>query len=910
MLVNAKRTFSLPAGYTDWSSLAVRAYVQGTSNPARVYSKSGALLSADGKISLTTAGVMDVWLVDTVAYKIDLYNVVTGYVLATDLEYEPSAIGGDTGSGSSSGLSAADLRKLAPWFKGGIAGKRINGQGDSTMWQMDPMRIINIDGSQNHIQDWFVPLRDVTMWNHGSNGAPFDFFVSQGDLDTAAAAKDDLYWIRYGLNDGRIAGAGLGLYGSPSNITWALWFQGLMQTTVTKIKAARADACIVFQMPNAATTDCIYMINGTSVQAMMDGLRLAYRGDPALGVPNPETFGENVLVLDTAGFTWPEKAMVSQNNFLQNTLPGGDGLHPTNGGYEQDAWVFGYLVQGPAADTILSGAQARQLAAVERVVSKGWQANVSNAKAVIDSGEYYPVYTGVITLNDFGVVDMGIGPVNGAGTEASGSDANGTLQAVRPAGLALDDVVVFGQGTNAFVRRVTNIGQFFLVASSIRWQGTFIDGSVIPTALPVGTSCIIYRHKYAHSTAARKNALKQVSAFPIERRSAKKNMVRFQVVSATVGSLTIRTIAKEVSDDSGIEAANLTLSATDRLCLAGVECSNNTADGDNFGLLLTGATFAASGSQMTITMAGVDFTNRLAQQGMIMTGPTLPPVPALSPASGNSVFVKNTAKSVDVASALYTTLASVASVTPSLPAGLSATITGSGTKLTVSGTASNTAASTAYTIVVNKTGGGTLTYTLTMGVLISEYVFDVTFNGLVGDTSLTDAAGAVWTKTGGATLNGVVPSGGGFQTVTAGVLAAAVLGTGDFSFEMTYSTSATDVTFWDMGTALGLPLGAGTNGGSNPMAVYDDGTTLQQAAMAPLGSNFSSGTVQTLKWRREGGRQKVSINGTDMSWAEVANSKNYSTAPTKIQLGLNQATPASRPFIGTIISARLKVGSV
>lgn len=911
MLVNAKRTFSLPAGYADWSSLAVRAYIHGTSNPARVYSRSGALLNSDGKISLSSTGEMDVWLVDTVAYKLDLYNVVSGYVLATDPEYEPSALaseGGGTGGGGG-GTPIVDLRKLAPWFKGGIAGKRINGRGDSTMWQMDPFQIIRIDGSLNHIQDWFVPLRSVTMWNYGSNGAPFDSFVHAGELDAAAAMKDDLYWIRYGLNDGRIAGAGLGTYGSPSNITFALYIQGLIQTTITKIKEQRSDACIVFQMPNGATVDCAYMINGTSVQAMMDGLRLAFRGDPALGVPDPETFGENVLMIDTMAFTWPERAMVSVNNFLQNSAST-DGLHPTNGGYEQDAWVFGYLTQGPAADEIISTGQARQLAAREQVISKGWTLDSRNPDAVVNSGEYYPLYTGVIALNDFGVVDMGIGPVLGAGKDASGSDDSGTLQTVRPAGLALDDVVIFGTGEDAIISRVKNVGTYFLINSTIRWQGTFIDGTAPPTSLPVGTDCVIYRHKYAHSTGARKNALKLESLFPIERRIAKRNMVRFQVVSATVGSLTVRSIANEVSSDSGIDVAHLTPLTTDRLCLAGVECSNNTADFDNFGLLLSGATFSASGNQLTITMAGVDFTNRLAEQGFLMTGQTAPPIPALAPSSGNAVFVKNTAKSVDVATAQYTTLSSVASVTPALPSGLSATITGTGTKLTVGGTATGTAAATDYTIVVNKAGGGTLTFTLSASVLLSEYVFDVTFNGASGDTSLTDAAGAVWTRIGGATLDGVVPSGGGFQTVTPSVLTAALLGMSDFSVEFRITTSTPNVTFWDLGTALGLPLGRGLSGDSNPSLNFIDGTISASAVMAPFGENFMKGVPVTLKMRRESGVVKLSVNGGDMSWGDTADTTNYSSSPTKITLGQRQSLTTENPFIGTIHWARLKVGSV
>lgn len=511
---------------------------------------------------------------------------------------------------------AKDLRKLAPWFQGGLDGKECDWLGDSTTWQQDPATIIRIGGGMGMLQDWHVPLRATKQYNWGENGQTMQAFVmSGGSLATAAARKRDMYVICYGLNDFRVAGPGLGLYGTPSNIESALTFQGYMRTAVAAIRAQRSDAVIIFRMPNSATEDSFYVTGGTDPQAMMDVLRLAYRGDPALGVPSPETFGEHILVFDSMGMAMPERELISVNPLLQN-FQGGDGLHPGNTGYSQMMWPLGLLMSGPAASTITSAEQSRQLAAREQAISKGWQTDRAALDAVLYSGEYYPVYTGAIGLKDASFVDVYIGPVAGAGRDATGSDASGSVQQVRPAGLALDDVVVFGTGENATAFRVKHIGTYFLIHSSIRFSGTFMDGKPLPTALD--GEFVIYRHRYAHSTAMRKNEIERTGDTPVARNEAFANAIRFCVVDASVGSITVRAIANERGAQSDMDITQHNWSTSDRLCLAGVEAGSSGSF--DFGLSLDDATFVKSGFQVTVNKPGIDFTNRLGDQGFVLSG--------------------------------------------------------------------------------------------------------------------------------------------------------------------------------------------------------------------------------------------------------------------------------------------------
>jgi len=93
-----------------------------------------------------------------------------------------------------------------------------------------------------------------------------------------------------------------------------------------------------------------------------------------------------------------------------------------------------------------------------------------------------------------------------------------------------------------------------------------------------------------------------------------------------------------------------------------------------------------------------------------------PATPYLSSTSGSQSYTVAVAKSVDLATVANGVLGTIASVTPALPSGVAASVTGSGTKLTVAGTASAAVASTSYVIVVNVVGGGTLSYTLSLTV--------------------------------------------------------------------------------------------------------------------------------------------------------------------------------------------------
>jgi len=528
-------------------------------------------------------------------------GVVGQVPMKTSGGYAWTTVSGGGGGGS----AVVDLRKLAPLYAGGLDGKVCDHLGDSTVWQLDPTEIVKINGTQGLLQQWFPELRGMVHRNYGENGQTMQAFIT-GSLPTAAARKSDAYVVCYGLNDERIQ-VGLGAYNSAANIAEALRLQGFMRTIVTTIKGQRADACILFRMPNPATVDSFYLGNGQTAQKMNDVLRLAYRGDPALGVPSPETFGDNVLVFDTMAVAMPPNALVSVNQFLQSP---NDGLHPGNDGYYQIMWPIGYLMSGPAASSITSEAHARQLAAREKAIAAGWAAEKLSLETVLYSDEWYPAYNLELGLNAFGVIDLFIGPGN-ATDSATGSNGLGNVQQNNPAGLSFDDVVVWGTGVGATLMSVRDIGDFNMGDGSLRFTGTFLDGVAVPTT--VSGRGIVYRHRYAHSTAARRNALALASKTPVERAGAFPNAIRFCVMGATVGTLTVRAIGGEVGAQSGLDASEHAWSVSDRLALAGVEYSQN-------GMPLTGATFVKSGHEVVITLAGYDFTNRCGDQGFVLAG--------------------------------------------------------------------------------------------------------------------------------------------------------------------------------------------------------------------------------------------------------------------------------------------------
>ena len=286
--------------------------------------------------------------------------------------------------------------------------------------------------------------------------------------------------------------------------------------------------------------------------------------------------------------------------------------------------------------------------------------------------------------------------------------------------------------------------------------------------------------------------------------------------------------------------------------------------------------------------------------------------PALSATSGSQSATVGVAKSVDLATAVDCTLASIASVTPALPAGLSATVGTSGTKIHLGGTGTAATASASYVIVANVTGGGTLTFTLTLVVAAASTgtVFDVNFSAVSSSaTSHTDSTGTVWTPTGGATLNGVIPSGGSIETVTSATLAAAALGTGPYQLEVSFTTTKAGITLWDLGAAIGLPIGSASDGGTAAKSnFWSSSAGYHQALMTPLSTDFASGSPITVKWfRNTDGTSGMAI-WTTMGWANFTDTHSYG-APAKITLGLEQGSTTADTFVGTIISAKLKKSS-
>jgi len=512
-----------------------------------------------------------------------------------------------SGGGSS---EVVDQRKLAPLFKNSLTGKFCDFIGDTTVARYAVENFVLNDGSAGELQSYFPVLGNMVFRNYGAGTLTLENFVSGGGLATAAARQRDVYYISLGLYD-EVTRPGLGAYNSAANIAEALRLQGFLQSVVTAIKAARSDACIIFQMPIPIMETAYPLGNGQTGQKVTDVLRLAYRGDSTLGVPSPETFGNNVLVFDTQAVAMPPNSLADVNKFVYQYM---DGVNPNPWACRQILWPIALLMSGPPGAAIVSEAHAIELAGREKAIATGWTTEQTNIDTILNSGEWTPTFSLQLGTNDFGVVDLFVGPFPDAVEYATGADVGGNVGNLHAPGFAIGDVAIWGSGPTATLMTMTRTGDYHMNGGTVRFGSTFLDGKPNQPVLPSDYG-VMYRHKYAHSSVMRRNALALQSNNLGVRSAAFPNAIRFYVVDATNGSMTVRAIHGEVGAQSGLDASEHNWSTTDALCLAGVEVGDAGVD-------LTAATFTKSGYDVTITLADTDFTKRCGNQGFVLARAT------------------------------------------------------------------------------------------------------------------------------------------------------------------------------------------------------------------------------------------------------------------------------------------------
>jgi hypothetical protein len=424
-------------------------------------------------------------------------------------------------------VAAPDKRKLAKWFAGGIEGKKAVWVGDSTTEQLAFLGFINYDGSPTFIGSLFPQLLSTKHYNYGLNGALMAGFVQPGgnfpnsatpplntNISGVVTTKADLYIFCYGLNDMR-GGIGPGnsgnpfggnfpdyreAYGGSNMVAMALILQYWMKSFVTQVRATNPDCAIIFRMPNSANTDCVFMANGVTPQQMMDVLRLAYRGDPALNVPSPETFDEGILVWDAMATIYSEKAYSVHNDLIESL---NDGLHPNVNAYRMMLLELCTLLTEPPAAALANPDEARRAAAREAAIAHGWQSRFE-LEAIRYSGMYKLLYTSSVGYNSASFMDMGFGRTLSSGDHMWGGALGTARASAAPTGLAIGDVIVWGEPGSEVVKVVKDLGNGN--EGAIRWySGVDIHGETLPSSIAVGTRGLVYRLDKGASVLAHRN---------------------------------------------------------------------------------------------------------------------------------------------------------------------------------------------------------------------------------------------------------------------------------------------------------------------------------------------------------------------------------------------------------------------
>lgn len=549
----------------------------------------------------------------------------------------PTRNGGATASGG--GSSVVDTRKLAKWHAGGVAGKHICWFGDSTREQLIGDGLTAVDkGPIGRLGQIYPALRSCLESNHGKNGQTMSGFVAPGDhdqngsllytgIDTVAARKADLYLGTYGLNDfrGGVTPGGAGnplggnypdyrvAYGQPGMVQMALVFQFWMQFVITRLRAQNPNCVIVWVMPNTATPNCAYMANGVQPLHLNNLVRLSYRGDPALGVPSPETFADGVLVVDTLASLFPLQPANSSTLINQPN----DGLHPTFPAKINLLMLVGALLEGPATNTLATAEQAAEAAAFERALASGTA--IADPEAMKHGTEYKRAYTTTVDSNSV-FWDVILGPTNNSVNHAWGGVGDVALGSATPPGLSLGDKVVWASTPTKVdtVKRYPNQNPAgFLLRI---YDGDDWSNKGFPSPNGVGDTGVVYRSKYAGSIAARWNDFKLKRGTIEQAQSAFKNAYRITVVATADGSLQYRGVGGEVGAVSGDTGTSHVPTTSDLLCLPGIEGGATSGGADSYmGLPLTGATFALASGVRTITLAGVDFRDAIGTQGFLLS---------------------------------------------------------------------------------------------------------------------------------------------------------------------------------------------------------------------------------------------------------------------------------------------------
>lgn len=531
--------------------------------------------------------------------------------------------------------SINDTRKLSNWFKGSLVGKKVVWWGDSTTEQLAGVNLIPYAGDDVVARQIFIGLSGTIHYNYGTNGQTLAGALAAsspannaGGVDCSVAGvvarAPDVVVMCWGLNDMRanaaIAGASYDSSTSTANaaaIAGAQSLQANLVSAITRLTAALPNVCIILRMPNGFNavngggTQTYFTQTGVNSQHVQDVLRLAYRGDASTSTPIPQLdqVYSNVILWDSQASVYPETAYAVASPLVTGT---NDNLHPSGDGYKYIvAGVMQLLVPQSDAGNLLGNAQT-QAAKIETTVGRGYSAINTDTGAPLDLSDWKPVYAcSMVAYTAGSFTDVNFGSAT-AGLDAFGSAAVGP-------GLCVGDVIVFTVSGVDYAVPVLQLPSANQGSGTLRWfssPGFSPSKRALPAAVVVGSSGIVYRHKWAFSLPARMlmNTGRTYNPY--------KNAYRFRVVSAASGSCVLGSIANEAAAN-GQQFHSHTLATTDVLCLAGVEGAVGSIGGVVFGQLGLAMTSATQGAvanqQYTLTLAGTDFRNSIGAQGFLLS---------------------------------------------------------------------------------------------------------------------------------------------------------------------------------------------------------------------------------------------------------------------------------------------------
>ena len=505
-----------------------------------------------------------------------------------------------------------DTRKLKYWFDGwGDTVRTLLMWGDSTTEQLAGTGLVTYTGGYllSSIEPSLVGR--ISIKNHGANGMTLAQAMQPdsatnaggngvhiGDIETSVVALTNPgVCISLGINDARQATSIAGsTYGNAAQIALATTLRTQLQSACSRIVAANPKASIILREPSAHNpTSSGYLVNGVTGQNAMDVYRLTYRGDTALGLPPLDETVSNAVLFDTL------RVVYNDTSATGSALIDTDGLHPSLVGYKRILQALLRLVSGPDVRELSSPATALAAQYYERTVGHS-PIRPRTIADIKSSGDYYFVTDIGCVASASSYFDLGIGDQT-VGWGAAQGAAYGS--ATSPA-IGLGDIMVWEPtGLPAQIIPINNLPNAHS-GGYLRWFGTGPDGYYPNTAVPSGTKGGLYRHKYAASDNARRNALRY-AALGMYRLQAKPNMYNSSVTSASNGAITLRSLA-----GMPLTLMAHTMSTSDTLFLSGAD------DTEYLGIPLTGATFSnPDASSVTITLAGRDFSKANFKQAIL-----------------------------------------------------------------------------------------------------------------------------------------------------------------------------------------------------------------------------------------------------------------------------------------------------